>query len=653
MSKINILTPDIYNKIAAGEVIEKPLGALKELVENSIDAGATQINIEVENGGFGLIKIVDNGCGIDEEDVTAAFLKHATSKIGTIDDLYVVQTLGFRGEALSSIAAVSRVTLTTRTHNQDTAVKAYVEDGIVQSQSYVPSNVGTTIEVRDLFYNTPARKKFFKSERAEAADISKFVSKLILTNPNLKIKYSLDGKITYESNGKGLEDAIYTVYGKNCLDNCIKISGSSDCMQIVGYIGTPEYAKPNRTHQILSVNGRCVTDQTVSAAVAQAYRAYLMSGRFPFYVLNMEIAPTLVDVNIHPKKSEVRFSNSGSVFSCVYRTVKDALLEFSRSKIDKEIFGGSQPADYEQDDKYEQEDKSHSDLSIEELLKLPVFANAERMNKHQNEDVKQIENTVDSLENREQFEEYKAYIGNTVSVKKDYEDMMRMKKQIWQQFASDAEKSTETEKVEVTPTIIREIPQRTEYDDAYDRTRILGVAFKTYLILELDDKVYFVDQHAAHERVLFDKFMEGKMQAMQPVLVPYVFTVKEDEALFIEENIENFKKAGIGIEPFGTNTFRIHEVSVLLADTEMKKFVEYMLSETDSFKPDDSKLIVEKLASMACHAAVKAGQSISEFEIKQIVKDIVQNKITQCPHGRPVIITFTKTQIEKMFKRIV
>lgn len=651
MSKINILSPEIYNKIAAGEVIEKPLGAVKELVENSIDAGATQITIEVENGGFGLIKVVDNGSGIAEDDVCAAFLKHATSKIGTIDDLYVVQTLGFRGEALSSISAVSRVTLTTRTLAQDAAVQAYVEDGAVVNKAYVPANVGTTIEVRDLFYNTPARKKFFKSERAEAADISKFVSKLILTNPNLRIKYVLDGKTAYESSGNGLEDAIFTVYGKNCLDNCIKVSGSSDCMQIVGYVGTPDYAKPNRSHQVLSVNGRCVSDQTVSAAVTQAYRAYLMSGRFPFYVLNMEIAPTLVDANVHPKKAEVRFSNSGEVFSCVYRTVKDALMEFSRNKIDTELF--PQPSSSARAESALDEQLGDEGKSLEDLLKMPVFANAERMNKHQAEDVKEIEDTIDPLENRQRFEEYKMFIDSTVSVKKDHEDLMRTNNQILQRYAPDGQSDEPISVGIQTPPILKEAEIKDEYEDAYDRTRILGVAFKTYLILELDDKIYFIDQHAAHERVLFDKFMEGKLQAMQPALVPYVFTVKEDEAQFIEENLDNFKKAGIVVESFGVNTFRISEVSVLLADTEMRKFVEYILSEMDEFKPDDSKLIVEKIASIACHAAVKGGQKISEFEIKQIVKDIVQNRITQCPHGRPVVIVFTKTQIEKMFKRIV
>lgn len=651
MSKINILSPEIYNKIAAGEVIEKPLGAVKELVENSIDAGATQITIEVENGGFGLIKVVDNGSGIAEDDVCAAFLKHATSKIGTIDDLYVVQTLGFRGEALSSISAVSRVTLTTRTLAQDAAVQAYVEDGAVVNKAYVSANVGTTIEVRDLFYNTPARKKFFKSERAEAADISKFVSKLILTNPNLRIKYVLDGKTVYESNGNGLEDAIFTVYGKNCFDNCIKVSGSSYCMQIVGYIGTPDYAKPNRSHQVLSVNGRCVSDQTVSAAVTQAYRAYLMSGRFPFYVLNMEIAPTLVDANVHPKKAEVRFSNSGEVFSCVYRTVKDALMEFSRNKIDTELF--PQASSSARTESALDEQLGDEGKSLEDLLKMPVFANAERMNKHQAEDVKEIEDTIDPLENRQRFEEYKMFIDSTVSVKKDHEDLMRANNQILQRYAPDGQSDEPISVGIQTPPILKEAEIKDECEDAYDRTRILGVAFKTYLILELDDKIYFIDQHAAHERVLFDKFMEGKLQAMQPALVPYVFTVKEDETQFIEENLDNFKKAGIVVESFGVNTFRISEVSVLLADTEMRKFVEYILSEMDEFKPDDSKLIVEKIASMACHAAVKGGQKISEFEIKQIVKDIVQNRITQCPHGRPVVIVFTKTQIEKMFKRIV
>ncbi|MCM1533465.1 MAG: DNA mismatch repair endonuclease MutL [Corallococcus sp.] len=333
MADIKILQPEIYNLISAGEVIESPVGAVKELVENSIDAGATLISIDIVNGGFDCITISDNGSGMGEDDVALAFLKHATSKLTSAEDLSAIQTLGFRGEALPSIAAVSRVKLTTKRTDSDAAVSVTLENGIITSKNYVSGNVGTVIEVRDLFYNTPARKKFFRVPKREGAEISKFVSKLILTNPHLEVSFSMDGKQIYRTKGEGLNEAIFAVYGEECISNCLPVAYGRNNCRVSGYIGTPEYSKPNKLQQTISVNGRYISDIKVSSAISQAYVPYLMTRRFAFFVLDIEVPYDDVDVNVHPKKAEVHFSDYRAVCAACYNAVSKALEEYAKRRV--------------------------------------------------------------------------------------------------------------------------------------------------------------------------------------------------------------------------------------------------------------------------------------------------------------------------------
>lgn len=632
LNKIRILPPEVYNKIAAGEVVEKPYCALKELVENSIDAGARRINIEICKGGLELISVVDNGCGINEADLDSAFTKHATSKLQSADDLYFVQTLGFRGEALSSIAAVAKVKLTTRQVSSPTGVCVTLENGRIVSKEYVAANVGTKIEVSDLFYNVPARKKFLKSESRESVDITKYVAKLILTNGNLEISYVADGKTVYQTNGNGLSEAIFAVYGSDCLENCLPVNYEADLLRISGYVGTPDYSKANSTYQTLSVNGRCVSDKGIQGAIMQAYRPYLMTKKFPFFVLDLTIPYDLVDVNVHPRKSEVRFQNSSMVCGKFFRAVDKALREYTRQKVDSMLIASN--SEEECDTGYDGDlfDKSH-------LLK-----NITEMTAEQVEDVLQIEEQT-QLQNRQSLEEFAEELERTLTVQSARKAM-----------GLDDDDDGVEQAFTLTYAEPPEEPKQVEIDIADEilaRTRILGSAFKTYLILELDDKVILVDQHAAHERILFDKLMSETNRHMQDVMFPYTFSVKDDEAEFIEQNIDNILKAGIEVEPFGLNTFRIKSVSTLLAGTEMNEFVQYLLSSIEDMRLDDRTLIVEKVAKKACKAAIKAGTALSEFEIKYILRGIYENKILQCPHGRPLTVVFTKTQLEKMFKRIV
>ena len=631
MAEIKVLRPEIYNIIAAGEVIEKPIGAVKELVENSIDAGATRISIEVVGGGFDLISITDNGLGIHEDDIELAFVKHATSKISNADDLYALQTLGFRGEALPSIAVVSHIKLTTRTRSSETGVCVNVEGGVVTNKEYVACNIGTKIEVRGLFSNIPVKKNFFKTVSGEASDITKYISRLILTNPNLEISYTLDGKLIYSTKGDGLREAIFAVYGSDCASHLLEVSLYREDLRIYGYIGAPEYTKANKTYQTLAVNGRYITDQNISASITQAFKPYLMTRQYPFFVLHLDLPCDKVDVNVHPKKMEVRFANQNRVCSAFYHGVK-ATLESSALRSMEKIMPATQPQEAKKS--YEQEDLlSRINQTMEE---------SGHMNPAQEEDINAMEEATLRAEYRMSFDEIAKQLEREVTVEK----------------ARQAIGMNDPEKVRRSSLLIQSQPQTpppeiTEADKLLNRTRILGAAFKTYLILEIDDKVILVDQHAAHERILFDKFMAQQTGNMQPVLFPYVFTVKEDEASFIDENIDNIYAAGIQIEPFGQNTYRIVAVSTLLADTEMKNFVQFLLGSIEDYKVDDRTLKVEKIAQKACKAAVKAGYSLNEYEIKYILQEVYNNKILQCPHGRPITVVLSKTQIEKMFKRIV
>lgn len=639
MARIKALTPEVYNKIAAGEVVDNPVGVVKELAENSVDAGAHHISIELLDGGCKQITVADDGCGINEEDVELAFEKYATSKLESADDLIGIQSLGFRGEALSSIAAVSKVKITTRAIGAEVGVCACVENGVVTDKQYVAGNTGTKIEVRDLYYNMPARKKFLKGPSGAKAEITKFVAKFILTNPNIAITYVADGKTIYESKGAGLDEAIFAVYGADCLSNCIPINYARGDLRITGYIGTPEYCKANRNYQTFSVNGRCVFEEHVSASIAQAYKYYLMTRKFPFYVLDLEIPADLVDVNVSPKKSIVEFAQEAHVAGQFYRAVQNALQEYSDRQSEL-LFTPSLRIENNYDpDKHTRVVEVAA--KIDELMQDGMI---ETMNPGQRDDVLAIEALTEEEEQKREFDEFAKRLGKELSVERARRRM----------GFDVAPQEVEQEPTPIVPEeTIPPVLEYDEYDDLLSRRRILGIAFKTYVIIELQDKVIFIDQHAAHERILFDKFLEGTPMVMQPLAVPFTFTVREDEALFIEQNLANFLSAGIEVEPFGVNTFRINAVASMLIENEMNDFVDFLLSSIDDFKLDDRKLIVEAIAKKACKAAVKAGQTLREPEIDYILKKMRDDKILQCPHGRPITVTFSKSQLEKMFKRIV
>lgn len=636
MSKIKLLTPDVYNKIAAGEVIENPVGVVKELVENSIDAGATNIIIEVVDGGFSSIGVTDNGCGIDYEDIDSAFVEHATSKVGSLDDLYFLQTLGFRGEALASIAAVSKVQLTTRTSETEAAMRVEVENGQILSRGYVSANLGTKIVVRDLFYNTPARKKFLKTPAREGAEISKFVAKLILTNPKLQISYFLNGELVYKNSGKGLDEAIFAVYGGEVLEKSLVVNDSWGLMNIRGYVGNTTFSKPNKNWQTLSVNGRCIVDTRISASIMQAYKGYLMTRQYPFFVLDLEIPPDHVDVNVHPKKSEVRFMQHDKVAAFFYNAVTKVLVNYiEESRNDPFGLYGQRQEPAEPfgvvPDSFNLDDFLH-DKGIQ------------LMTTHQAEDVLGIEQATEDIDKKVVVEQELQDLSKQLSVEQVRKDMglpplpgKRRKKPI-----------------EDPPVVQMSIPTHEDADEIlYNRTRILGVAFRTYIILEIDDKLILVDQHAAHERILFDQFMKYREEQLQEIMVPYVFNVTDEEDEFICKNLDNIKKAGFKVQPFGKNTYRIVAVSPMLMNVQLMQFVDHLLSSVGELKFDEGEFLVEKIASRACKAAIKAGDVLNKYEITYILKHVVDGSVMTCPHGRPITTIISKTDLEKMFKRKV
>lgn len=628
---INVLPPSIYNKISAGEVVENPASALKEILENSVDAGARRISIEVSNGGFDLISVTDNGSGIYEDDLDALFVKHATSKLSSAEELYSVQTLGFRGEALSSISSVARVTLTTRHALSDTGIEVTAEEGKIISKKYVSCNVGTKVEVRDLFYNTPARKKFMKAAAREAIDVSKYVSRFILTNPNLQVTYRLNDEVVYRSKGEGLAEAIFAVYGADWLSKCLPISYQAELLNVSGYVGNPMFTKPNSTYQTLSVNGRYVVDRGIQESVTQAFRPYLMTRQYPFFVIDVSLPFDKVDVNVHPRKTEVRFMEPQYVRGKVYRAVQAALKEFN----DKFVTDTLRPSVLD-----EEEDTVPKDYKVSTF-----FKDVSDMTSEQVKDVLEIQKQT-NLQSKMPFSEFAKQMEKTLTVQS-----ARKAYGLPDESVAQAEMTYEIPYI--TPPPQEQPPEKDIADELAERARILGSAFKTYLIVEIDDKVIFIDQHAAHERMLYEKLMAQRDFSMQPLIVPYVFTVSEAEADFIQRNAENILQSGLEIEPFGINTFRIRAVSTLLTDLSMEQFVTYLLSEADKSDLDSRTLIKEKIASMACKAAVKAGNALSDYDIKYILKSMYENKILQCPHGRPVTVVFTKAQLEKMFKRTV
>lgn len=687
MGKINILTKEIFNRIAAGEVVDRPYSAVKELIENALDAGATEISVYVEKGGRQLIRVCDNGGGIEPDDMRKAFIPHATSKVAKVEDLDSIATLGFRGEALASISSISRTEITSKTENS-AACRVLCEGGYIGKVEPAALDRGTEVAVHDLFYNTPARAKFLKTDKAEEGDIHNFVSRFILGNPEVSFKYYSDGKLKLQSFGNGLDEAVTQVYGAKVIPNCYKINAEKNGIKIHGFIGNQNFFKPNKSYQSLFLNGRYIVNSIVSSAITNAYASYLMKRQYPFYVLFLDVPAEMVDVNVHPNKADVRFTDGRAVYGAVYSVISgildgtaraaDFVVDYARipeirssmpvqTSIDEgatqgaevgsgkggfeggkavqaqpkapDLYGGDLSKEKPESSDGQQADGGY--LSYEEVLshggvqEKSSGAKAEPV-----PDYSAYENYAEpKFEDREKtYPVYAYYSGlkekNVLGVSSPtlgISDSLVP--------SSRQKKAEEQEKF-----VCRDFTYK-------------GNLFNTYLLYEIGGEVYIIDQHAAHERLIYDRFrkqVEERKVARQGMLVPYIISLTPEENSFMEENLMLIREMGFDIEPFGINAYRVCEVPADLKNLDFAAFFNELLSDVSGLKSIKmADVLKDKIAMAACKHAVKGGMELTRQEADGLLAEMHGDMGLKCPHGRPVAVKLTKYQIEKMFKRIV
>ncbi len=661
MAKINVLDSSVYNRIAAGEVVERPYSVVKELVENSIDAGAKNIQIDIFDGGISSIKITDDGCGIERDELKKSLLPHATSKIAKAEDLDAIATLGFRGEALASIASISKIRIASKPAAQEFGAAISSEGGKNEILSECALSDGTEITVEDIFFNTPARQKFLKTAKSEEGDISGIVTRFILGNPTISFRYTANGKLIYQSYGDGLESAMLSVYGKSTLDNCFFIDSEKYGIRLSGYIGKHHFSKPNRTYQSMFVNGRYVFNNTLSSAITNAYGAYLMKRQYPFYVLNLSVPTEIVDVNVHPNKTDVRFANNQIIYGSVYSVVSK-VLDGSSDAVNIVKSEGEEPFVKEKiKDKCDVKEEKIVDFTSKNISTFIPKTPSKTENKLSEKvyvehdidksypkykepecemlafydhthapDVKEVEKAVQPSEKaKDIFEENKKYL----------EELYNKK----QEQTLETDKNSNIKKQQEI-TIERQLVY-------------VGQTLNTYLIFEDGQDLFIIDQHAAHERILFDRFCEKSKNnelAVQTLLVPYVFKVNNEENAFLKEKLGYLTELGIDIGEFGFNTYKISALPSEIAQFDIREFLDDCMSDLNFFKRESvSNIIREKLASMACKAAIKAGDKLDEKDIAELMRLLNGNLGLKCPHGRPIAVKISRTEIEKWFKRIV
>lgn len=585
--QIKILSDIMIHKISAGEVIERPLSIVKELVENSIDARAKSITVEIKNGGLNFIRVTDNGIGIDKSQIPLAFTNHATSKLNSIDDFESLMTLGFRGEALCTIAAVSQVEMTTKTANAILGSNIKIHGGNIIEQKDVSCLQGTTIIAQNIFYNTPARLKFLKRPAIEASYISNIMNRFALSNPQICFKFISNGKIIFTTNGNGdLQSALMYIMGKDIAKNVLKVHCQNDKFKLTGYIVKPEFSRSSRSHQNFFINGRYVKNNIVSTAIENAYRNRIMVGQFPVYVLNLEVDPGFVDVNVHPSKMEIRFANDDLVYDFVFSAISDTFknapseILISKPNLEQKIFHAKAFPDFEQNKNFELENKL--------------------------------------AEAKPEFK-----IDSPAPIKKESLEQVSFEKtSLAQEFTVDY--------------------------------KIVGSIFNIYWLIEKEDKIYIMDQHAAHERILFEQiktqYETGKV-FMQQLMMPIELDLNEHDAKILLDNTEQIKNLGFDITNAHEKKFIIRGVPHDLNQYITKEFFMDLLETFEEIDHGD-KNKMENVMQMACKKAVKAHDNLSYPEIKELIKKIMQMQNPfNCPHGRPTFVEISKYEIEKLFGR--
>lgn len=565
MGNIVLLDDLTINKIAAGEVIERPANVVKELVENSIDADATNITIEIKKGGKEYIKITDNGKGIARDDIAISLERHATSKLRKIEDLENIYSMGFRGEALASISSISKLTMISRTREDNTGIKTVAEAGNIVSQEEVSANIGTTIIVENIFFNTPVRYKFLKQDSTESRYIKEFIQKVALANKNIAIKLFIDSKKVFQTTGNGkIKDVIYQIYGKDIAENIEEVEYESDNIKITGVVGNTLIAKDSRKGQITFLNNRPIYSKILASSGDQAFQSSIGIGKYGFYILNLEMPATYYDINVHPTKKEVRFEDENKIYKAFYNALKTAMLN-------------------------------------------------------------------------------KEFLGNT-DIEKD------KKEYVEKEFNFVTKHFNQEQEVKITEDVReREEKRKINY-------KFIGILFKTYIIVEIDDELYFIDQHAAHERLLYEEIRENYKNHLQNntqmMLIPEMLTLTHKEMDFIIHNLRLIKDYGFDIELFGENSVKINGMPELDYKTNRKNIFLEILDEMITNERTNNKSVEERfIATVACKAAVKAGMDLTALEVDNLIQKLLNLKDPYtCPHGRPTTVKFTKKELEKMKK---
>ena len=775
MGNIVLLDELTINKIAAGEVIERPASVVKEMVENSIDAGASSITVEIKNGGISFIKVSDNGKGIASDDLEIAFERHATSKIRSADDLNTVTSMGFRGEALASIAAVANVELVSKTENQEIGYRVVVEAGDVLEKEEAGCRTGTTITVRNLFFNTPVRYKFLKKDYTESGYIEDAITRIALVNPNVAIKLINTGKTVIQTNGSGnLKDVVYSIYGKDIASNILEVNYKYEDIEVTGVIGKPEIARSNRANQLFFVNKRYIKDKTLTAATEQSYKGLIPIGKFGFTILNLEMNPAKVDVNVHPAKLEVRFQEENKVFQAVYHAVKETLLkgelvadpekslrdENGEKKIDrsavsfeerlknlreskkennqglfgfrkqnekqiekytdeeskiktniledvynsknkeKNLLNNNDNAELEvgkpidttdvleqlkkMREKIEEELKENKNIRLEDVSldksreekekeekddKLEVGIEEERqenkqeITEEQKEKIDKVNEALENIDNKEIKEEFgeikqkmEELNNNPKVVSEDFDEMYR--KLFGRSPIADVEEKKEKDTNNAIDIVKNNISMF-DTDEKFQKPtyKFIGIIFKTYIILEIGEEMYILDQHAAHERIMYEKvkknYYSDEVKDSQLLLLPDVITLTHKEMDIAKENIPMFEKAGFTLEEFGENTIKLTGVPTICLDLDTKELFLETLDEINTVARTAKQEKEEKfIATVACKSAVKANMALTKEEVEKLMDELLKlpNPFT-CPHGRPTVIKMTKYDIERKFAR--
>ena len=764
MGNIVLLDDLTINKIAAGEVIERPASVVKEMVENSIDAGANNIVVEIKNGGISYIKISDNGKGIAQDDLEIAFERHATSKIRSADDLDTVKSMGFRGEALASIAAVANVELISKTEEQETGYRIVVEAGNVLEKEEIGCRTGTTITVRNLFFNTPVRYKFLKKDYTESGYIEDVITRIALVNPGIAIKLINTGKTVIQTNGSGdFKNVVYSIYGRDIANGIEEVNYNYEDITVTGVIGKPEIARSNRSNQLFFVNKRYIKDKTLTAATEQAYKGLITIGKFGFVILNLGMDPAKVDVNVHPAKLEVRFQEENKVFQAIYHAIKDTLLKselvkdsmkekeeknrFDRNttsfeerlrkiqeaKKENNEFGGLFGFRKQHEKEIEAYNNRESEIKTNNIVE-DVYSNKEQEktenSNNPKEEIGEPLDTTDILqklkdmkekmeaeikekqEEHEKHEEEKAKENqegqddqevqqiqekteDQENSEKDQNDNFQLKEEPKEKYDLKQELSEIKEKMDklndapknVTEDFnemytklfgrppIKDEDLQKEDNNAIDllkdnismfenvgkdekpQYRFVGIMFKTYIILEMKNEMYMIDQHAAHERVLYEKikknYYSDEVKESQLMLLPDVITLTHKEMDIAKENMDIFKKAGFMLEEFGENTIKLTGVPTVCIDLDTKSLFLDTLDAINTVARTAKQEKEERfIATVACKAAVKAGMDLSEEEVNKLMDQLLRlpNPFT-CPHGRPTTIKMTRYDIERKFSR--